>query len=307
MGAIRDEQDGTVHVLEAHHLIGRSHRSSLRLEDPSVSGEHASLRWTGRTWVIKDLGSRYGTFLDSAPLQPGVPATVKKGSRMAFGRDKRTWVMSDVEAPQVMVLPEGGGPALLQNGGMIAIPSVEHPAAVLFQGITGEWLLEQEGQAVPIHENVTFLVEGRRWRLANASPSQETSKAGEGLEIMSLAEVRLKFLVSRNEEHVELEAHWRDRVIRLDARSHHYVLLTLARIRQRDVQKGESSASAGWIAQDELANLLQFAPERLNLDIFRARRQFGAEGFFPPASIVERRPAARELRLGVSQVEIEVA
>jgi hypothetical protein len=307
MGAICDELTGAIHVLESHHLIGRSHRCSLRLADSSVSGEHAALRWTGRVWVVKDLGSRYGTFLDSELLQPGITSTLKKGSRLAFGREKHTWVVSDEGAPEVMVVPEGGGLALLRSDGMIAVPSIEHPAAVVFQGMDGQWFVDQEGQVAPIQENVPFLVEGARWRLANASPSQQTSKAGDGPEIMPLCEVRLKFVVSRNEEHVELDAHWRGRVVRMGARSHHYVLLTLARTRRRDIEKGEPPASAGWIAQDELAKQLQFGPERLNLDIFRARRQFGAEGFVPPASIVERRPAARELRLGVSEFEIEVA
>jgi hypothetical protein len=307
MGAIRDQLTGAIHVLESHHLIGRSHRCSLRLTDSSVSGEHAALRWTGRVWVIKDLGSRYGTFLDSELLQPGVPSPLKTGSQLAFGREKHIWSLVDEGAPDVMVVPEGGGQALLRSDGMIAVPSLEHPLAVVFQGMDGQWFVDQDGQVLPIQENVPFTVDGARWRLANASPSQQTSKAGEGPEIMPMSEVRLKFLVSRNEEHVELDAHWRGRVVRLGARSHHYVLLTLARMRRRDTENGEPAASAGWIAQDELAKLLQFGPERLNLDIFRARRQFGAEGFVPPAAIVERRPAARELRLGVPDFEIEVA
>jgi hypothetical protein len=306
MGAICDELTGVVHALEAHHLIGRSHRCSLRLADPSISGEHAAMRWTGGVWVVKDLGSRYGTFLNSELLQPGVPSTLGKGARLAFGREKHTWVMADDSAPEVMVVPEGGGPPLLRSDGMIAVPSLDRPAAVIFQGSHGQWLLDRDGQVASIQENVPFEVEGTRWRLANASPSQQTSKAGEGPEVIPLSEIRLKFMVSRNEEHVELDAHWRGRVVRLGARSHHYVLLTLARMRRRDVQNGEPVTSAGWIAQDELGKLLQFSPERLNLDVFRARRQFGAEGFVPPASIVERRPAARELRIGVSELEIEV-
>jgi hypothetical protein len=307
MGVLREDSTGSVHVLESHHLIGRSHRCSLRLVEPSVSGEHASLRWTGGCWVIKDLGSRYGTFMDSAPLQPGIPITIKKGARLAFGRGKQTWQFVEDGPPEVMVLPEGGGPALTRSDGMIAIPSVENPAAVVFQSMDGRWMLDQAGHVDSIEEHVAFLVDGTRWRLANATPAQQTSRAGDPGDLMALSEVHLHFLVSRNEEHVEIGVQWRGRVVNLDPRSHNYLLLTLARMRRRDIENGETPAAAGWVDQDELARLLQLGPERLNLDIFRARRQFGAEGFMPPAGIVERRPAARDLRIGVSAIEIEVA
>ena len=98
-------------MLEAHHLIGRSHRCSLQLSEPSVSGEHASLRWTGRTWVLKDLGSRYGTFVNAQPLTPGAPTEVRKGARIAFGREKHTWAMVGDGSPEVMVVPAAGSAA----------------------------------------------------------------------------------------------------------------------------------------------------------------------------------------------------
>jgi hypothetical protein len=307
MGVICEEATGRLCVLEAHHLIGRSHRCSLQLSELSVSGEHASLRWTGRAWVLKDLGSRYGTFLNAQCLQPGVAADVKKGDRMAFGREKRTWVMTEADGPQVMVVPAEGGPGLFQHDGLIALPSLERPDAVIFQDMEGRWVLDQAGQVDIIKEHVPFIFGGTRWRLCNASPLQPTSIASgaEGRETMALGETQLRFQVSRSEEHVEISARWRDRLIELGARSHHYVLLTLARVRLRDVERGEQSARAGWIDQHELLKQLALGPEKLNLDIFRARRQFGAAGFIPAAGIVERRNATRELRLGVSAIDLE--
>jgi hypothetical protein len=305
MGVIREDSTGVSHVLEAHHLVGRSHRCSLRLTEPSVSGEHASLRWTGGVWVAKDLGSRFGTYVNGVLLQPGVPVNLKKDARLAFGREKQTWQLIDDGPPEVMVVPESGGPVLVRSDGLIAIPSIDRPAAVVFQRLDGRWVLDQSGQVDVIEEHVPFVVEGTRWRLANATPLDMTSRLGEARELMALEEVRLRFAVSRNEEHVEVSAHWRGRTVALGARSHNYLLLTLARMRKRDNERGEPAASAGWVDQEELGRLLQFSPERMNLDIFRARRQFGAEGFIPPASIVERRPAARALRIGVGEIDIE--
>jgi hypothetical protein len=306
MGEIREEATGRICVLEAHHLIGRSHRCSLQLTEPSVSGEHASLRWTGRAWVVKDLGSRYGTFVNCQPVMPGVPTEVDRGARLAFGREKHTWAVVSDTAPEVMVVPAAGGPALVRHDGMIAIPSAEHPSAVVFQGKDSRWVLDQTGKVEIIREQVPFSVDGALWRLCNTSLLQQTSVAGDGRESMTLDEVELHFQVSRNEEHVQLTANWQGRPINFGARAHQYSLLTLARVRLSEQAKGIAAARSGWIDQDELLDLLHVGPEKLSLDIFRARRQFGAAGFAPAAGIVERRSATKELRIGVSEITIDV-
>ena len=189
---------------------------------------------------------------------------------------------------------------------MIAIPSVEEPAAVVFQGKDSRWVLDQTGEVEIIQEQVPFSVDGTLWKLCNTSLPQQTSAAGDGRESMALDDVQLHFQVSRNEEHVQLTANWRDRPIDFGARAHHYSLLTLARIRLREREGNVPEGSAGWIDQDELLQLLQIGPEKLTLDIFRARRQFGAAGFVPAAGIVERRQATKELRISVTQLQVDV-
>jgi hypothetical protein len=253
---------------------------------------------------VKDLGSRYGTFLNGTPLKPGVPSPLERGARLAFGREKHVWLMVDVDPPREMVVPAGGGAALFSEDGLIAIPSQEKPVAVALKGADGRWLLETGGDAQPLQEHVPFTVDGVSWLLCNTAPLQPTSVVGDGRESRSLEEVRLCFEVSRNEEHVRLTAFWHQRPVDLGTRAHHYVLLTLARLRMRDPVPG--SVTAGWVDQDDLLRLLQFGAERLNLDIYRARQQFNAAGFVPAAGIVERRAATRELRLGVGDLEIVV-
>jgi hypothetical protein len=64
--------------------IGRADDSTLVLTDDYVSTHHARLLPQGETWVLEDLGSTNGTFLDRAkvtrptPVPLGVPIRVGK-------------------------------------------------------------------------------------------------------------------------------------------------------------------------------------------------------------------------------------
>lgn len=56
--------------------IGRDAKNSIRLHDSEISRQHAELRWTGNGFILRDLKSSNGTYLnndrvDSSPLKTG--------------------------------------------------------------------------------------------------------------------------------------------------------------------------------------------------------------------------------------------
>jgi serine phosphatase RsbU (regulator of sigma subunit) len=55
-------------ALEASVLIGRAKSCDIVLDDPQVSREHARIERRGEEWVIEDLGSRHGTFVNGFRL-----------------------------------------------------------------------------------------------------------------------------------------------------------------------------------------------------------------------------------------------
>jgi len=114
----------------------------------------------------------------------------------------------------------------------------------------------------------------------------------------------LSFSVSRDEEHVELQVRCGGRTFDMGARTHNYLLLTLARRRLADAAEGTPETSCGWIYQEDLAHDPSMAPPQLNIDVFRIRKQFAAIGVIDAANIIERRPRTRQLRIGTALITV---
>ena len=64
--------------------FGRSERSTFPLEDPYVSEHHARLYQEGGDWLVEDLGSTNGTFLNQVKVT--TPTPVVAGDQVGIGK-----------------------------------------------------------------------------------------------------------------------------------------------------------------------------------------------------------------------------
>ena len=295
-------------MLLSRHLVGRSRLADLRMTEPTVSGEHAVLRWTGREWELHDLGSRNGTSVDGRKLASGERVTIGRGAVIAFGQPENAWRLDDDAAPTIMATAENAGEPLCARNDLLALPSDEEPEAVIFRDPGGNWLIEQSGETARVADRTTVRAGGRDYLLRVPdviAPTWDNSSPAPHLTALTL-----QFSVSRDEEYVALVARGEHHVIDLGARAHHNVLLTLARSRLEDRKARQErgapppESSEGWVYQDELADRLAIDETHLNVAVFRCRRQLAEAGIVGAASIIERRRPTRELRLGVSRIEI---
>jgi hypothetical protein len=308
MGLLREMTRGTMSVLEADHLVGRTPRASLQLEDSRVSAQHASIRWIGDHWEVKDLGSRNGTVVDGQRVKAGDALPLARGSRVSFGRADQTWELIDDGAPQVAIVPlDGQQEPLVLAGDLMALPSPDDPEATVFRGADGRWVLEAENGIVSLVDRQVFQVAGLRFRFLSPDLVSTTSAVDWPERAASeIKRLHLAFRVSQDEEHVQLLAQRGRERLDLGSRSHNYLLLLLARRRMQDSQEELREAAAGWIYQDELTDGLRITPEHFNVDIYRIRGQFAAIGVADAASIVERRPRTKQVRIGVASLSVEI-
>lgn len=287
-------------------LAGRSSLAQLRLSSRLVSAEHASIAWTEHGWYIRDLGSRNGTFVNGIRLLAGERVRLSRGDVIVFGDRDDPWVV-DSDGPPLAsarrVDSDDATPCVAHDD-VLAIPDPEQPEACVINGETG-WVLERGEESRTVHNGEIVDLPSGRWQL------EFPDIRDAGLTTTAIAQkqrpldgVDLEFRVSQDEEHVEITVVHDEGRMDMPARAFHYLLLTLARARLKDEEDASATeASAGWVYADELASQLRISPEKLNVDVHRARRFFREGGLVDADRLVERRPG--QLRLGARRVRIQ--
>jgi len=300
MGIIQNMETGERVLLRARHIFGRdAARSDTVLTDPEVSNLHAEMCWRGNQWFAVD-HSRNGSLLCGRRLTIGQPMALELGHNLRFGPNAQSdWKLVDLSEPRSTLVPldQGAEPIVLERHNLL--PDTYAPELSLFEIQPGQWQLEGHGEANTLAHGDTFGLNGRRYRLFVPGQTNETQTSGQ-----RNRSPLLSFRVSLNEEHTWLQVRGGRAQADLGERSHHYTLLTLARLRLADARSGLDPIAQGWVPADKLARMLGMVPTHLNIQIFRARDQLlnALPTIDTLSNVVERRRG--ELRLGPLNFEI---
>jgi ABC transport system ATP-binding/permease protein len=100
------ELNGRTWTLEPSrpYTLGRDPQGDIVLEDARVSWRHATISWSGRSWVIEDLGSTNGTFVQGQrihQLEIGPGSAVHLGNATDGPRLNLSDAAAAVATPQV--------------------------------------------------------------------------------------------------------------------------------------------------------------------------------------------------------------
>ena len=303
MATLTRKSDGRVFLLGGTNTVGRNPGNDLSIPDPLVSGLHARIAFRRGVWSLDDLNSRNGTLVNGDPLRRDTPRTLSVGDELTFGVQQETWTVTGLDAPTLFARSTDG--AIVEGDDLLVLPDEEQPVVSVYQRADGRWVAERTGDVSEVENGAAIALDGTTWRLHIPSTVSETM---ENIEFTPGAdELSLHFAVSTDEEHVELEARLGGRRYDLKSRAHHYLLLTLARARVSDAEDPELPATAhGWLYQDDLASMLRLDDNAVYLAVFRARKQLKSAGVARAASLIERRPGTRQIRLGIGDIHIRV-
>jgi predicted component of type VI protein secretion system len=94
------------HLSDGNFTVGRSRQNQIILDDDSVSSDHGELLVHGNEVIVRERGSRNGTFLDGARIQ--AQSGVKHGQKIRFGRVELRLELDAIEsehATDITALP----------------------------------------------------------------------------------------------------------------------------------------------------------------------------------------------------------
>ncbi|KQO21418.1 hypothetical protein ASF11_24210 [Acidovorax sp. Leaf76] len=285
--------------LRTLHVFGRGRSSDTLLDSPDASQLHASIRWTGTVWELRD-HSRNGTLIDGTSMSHADTQVLRVGSTVCFGRSPgAAWVVEDLSPPGNLLWPLGhdGAPIPLQRSNLL--PQGQGAEVSIHCTEQGQWICTNPHGSWTLEDGDEVRFSNRAWCFIAAAAEVSSTMESMATAIPFVRpRTALRFHVSLDEEHVRLEVQERDRTFDLGERTHHYALLTLARLRWADAQRHPDSQAHGWVELDRLAKMLGVEPGHLNIQVFRMRKQLAlampADSHVP--ELVERRRGS--LRFG---------
>lgn len=118
-------------------IIGRSPACDIVIAQDSISSQHARLTTEGGLWLLEDLGSTNGTFVDGAQLEPRHPVAVSPKNRVTLGLTSQLpWPSVDTSSKPSgdRVINIGRAPAP-ENDVVVDLPMVSwHHARIIQEG-----------------------------------------------------------------------------------------------------------------------------------------------------------------------------
>lgn len=299
MAILIDTQTRSSHVLKPYHVFGRSvQHADCLLPAVNISLIHACARWSDQQWTLTDQ-SRNGCFVNGHRLTKDHPTPLNVGDEIRFGNlDADPWRVDDLAAPADLLLPLCLGLKTITLKAFQNLPDDEHPKACLYRAPNRQWVKETSDGVVHLNDGDLVNVDGAAWRLVCSLEPPDTLAP-------SALVTCMKFQTSLDEEHVFLTLTRGRSTLELGERTHHYLLMLLARQRLADIALGFDANSQGWIDFDQLVSMLRLDKAHLNIQIFRLRKQFEqavSQGLIDQDFIERRRGGVRLGKVGIEIV-----
>lgn len=304
MAILINERTGISTILQPQHIFGRHPTAATKLNNPEASRTHAVVIWDGECWVFQDTSSN-GSFINGQYQTKGIKVPLEKGDRLQFGSlHSDEWFVKDISSPQSLLLPITPGLPTIHLKNLIVLPSEENPEVSIYQSSNGVWVCESSSGEHELKMGDNVGSSGKLWKFIDAKACTKTDIMLPN-EIYQPANLTFLFNVSQNEENVSLSFIQQDSVVDLGVRSHHYLLLLLARKYLADEKAGVAKNECGWLDKDRLYKMIGQNENHINIQIYRFRKQFikaySASTKMP--QVIERRTG--EIRLCISEIQIQ--
>ena len=285
MATLQNCFSGDPCLLRARHVFGRDGaRCDTLLDSPYASRLHAQICWHGTHWALDAYGQN-GAAIGGVRLSAGQSQALHCGDLIEFARGMPAWRVADLAAPADTLWPLCPGAAPIILCGRHPLPASASGGAEICRDAGAHWVLRSSQGDRLLGDGDEVVWGELAWRLHLAPRDVTLALARPGLE-------RIDFLISLDEEHVQVRLHTATQSIDLGERAHHYCLATLARTRFAAQQSGCDRSAQGWVELVVLERMLGLPALHINVQIHRARRQLAGLKLDDAVTLLERRRGA---------------
>lgn len=303
--AVLEDSQGRRITLGSQCLIGRAPHCRVRLADKRVSWDHARLSWVRDGWWLRDLNSTNGTWVDGRRLAADDRVPLSVGQKLSFGHHSISYRVANNDAPKFRLRSLVDERVICPTNTLIGLPSDEDPRLTVCLGVRG-WSIEDSNQVRLLNDQETIEFGGERWQVELPPVTDDVAETGTQREqpLIDVRDLTLELHVTADREDIGATAIVDGRAYQLPNRSHHELLLLLVEARLSAAERGAPDEEAGWMTLDEATRSAAVGINKLNLDIFRLRREFEGLGLRDPRQLIERREVRREIRVGTGRLSI---
>jgi hypothetical protein len=303
--AVLEDPEGRRVTLGSQCLIGRAPHCRVRLADKRVSWDHARIGWLRDGWWLRDLNSTNGTWVDGKRLvsEDRVPLTL--GQRIAFGHASLSYRVDNVDPPRFRLRSLRDNRIICPANTLVGLPSDDEPLLTVCLGAQG-WSVEEGSQVRLLADQEVIQFGQERWQVEIPPVTDDIAETGTQREqlLIDAKELQLELKVSADREEIVVIATVDGRSYSLPNRAHHELLLLLVEARIAAKNQGVIDEEAGYMTLDEAIRSTAVGINKINLDIFRLRREFEGLGLRDPRQVIERRDARREFRVGTGKLVV---
>jgi hypothetical protein len=292
----------TIHLKQSH-LFGRLPNAvDTYIKEVAVSRLHFLLEYTAPDWHLVEY-SRNGTWLNGERVKKGTAVLLKQGDVISIGEKHAIeYTFAYAGAPADILCRRNNAESPIIETLMLQavnhLPDQQH-CELSIRRTDNDWLIEHKHQQRCLQDGDWITIDEQKWQAVLTHDANGTMELQEP---PILAELQLQLFTTLDEETTSAKMQSPVSEVDLQVRSHHYLLLLLARQSIKDVQQQLDYTECGWIYMEELMNMLGVPETLINIQIHRARKQFeiALDGLFDGKQLVERRVG--KVRLGFKQI-----
>jgi hypothetical protein len=274
MAYLIDEQKLQKIFLKSYHTIGRyKFNVDTFIDSPGVSRHHAIIELANNKWLIRDVSTN-GIWLNDNKIDKNLPYQLSQNDKIDFASPgQNSYVVGSLNNECQYLVSQSNSQNVIEITDQLILPNESDASYIIyFDKLLNYWFLEDlnNNDKQALYDGGLVSLYNEQWLFYSANTAAVTKHIECKRKVQSCS---LIINVSQDEESTQLSVKANDHTIDLGTRTHHYLVLLLARTRIEDKNANLESTQQGWMYRDDLVKALGIQTNHMNIMVHRIRKQ----------------------------------